>query len=91
MVDVVVLDLLVRVVHHVTEAGWPPADLAELVRRQLDERHLVTLCAALHDEGREHRRRDHAWVEAVNTIGAERPLVVGTADDLASALGWPHC
>jgi hypothetical protein len=87
LVHVVVADLLIRLVHHATEAGWPPADLAELVRRHLGLRHLSTICAALHDEGREHHRRDHSWVEAVNAIGAEQPLVVGTADDLASVLG----
>lgn len=87
VVHVVVANLLARVIHHVTSAGWPPADLAELVRRQLGERHLPTLAAALHEEGRDRRRRDHGWVAAVNAIGAERPLVVDSTDALTSALG----
>lgn len=87
VLHVVVADLVVRVTHHVTAAGWPPADLAELVRRHLGKRHLGMLCAALHEEGRRHRRRDHAWVGAVNAVGAERPLVLDSSDALASALG----
>lgn len=87
VLHVVVADLVVRVTHHVTAAGWPPADLAELVRRHLGKRHVSMLCAALHEEGRLHRRRDHAWVAAVNAVGAERPLVLDSSDALASALG----
>ncbi|MCK9822374.1 DUF2786 domain-containing protein [Nocardioides cavernae] len=87
VVHAVVADLLVGVTHGVTSAGWPPGDLAELVPRHLGERHLSTLAAALHEEGRERQRRDHAWVAAVNAVGAERPLVVDAADVLASALG----
>lgn len=87
VLHVVVADLVVRVTHHVTAAGWPPADLAELVRRHLGTRHLDMLCAALHEEGRQNGRRDHAWVEAANAVGAERPLVLDSSDALASALG----
>lgn len=87
VVHVVVAAVLARATHHVSSAGWPPGDLAELVRRQLGERHLPTLSAVLHEEGRDHQRRDHAWVAAVNAIGAERPLVVDSVDALASALG----
>jgi len=87
VVHVVVAELVVHVTHHVTSKGCPPRDLAELVRRHLGERHLSTLSAALHEEGRDRQRRDHAWIAAVNAVGAERPLVVDSADALASALG----
>ncbi|WP_374457319.1 DUF2786 domain-containing protein [Nocardioides sp.] len=87
VVHIVVAELLVGVTHHVSSAGWPPGDLAALVRRHLGERHLSTLAAALHQEGRDRQRRDHAWIAAVNAVGAERPLVVDSADALASALG----
>jgi len=87
VLHVVVADVVIRVTHHLAAAGWPPPDLAQLVRRHLGERHLSMLCAALHEEGRLHRRRDHAWIGAVNALGAERPLVVDSSDALASALG----
>ncbi|MDR7252280.1 hypothetical protein J2X46_001256 [Nocardioides sp. BE266] len=87
VVHIVVAELLVHVTRGVTSAGWPPGDLAQLVRRHLGERHLPTLVGALHEEGRDGQRRDHAWVAAVNAVGPERPLVVDSPDDLASALG----
>lgn len=87
VVHVVLADLLVHVTSGVTSAGWPPGDLAELVRRHLGQRHLAMLSAALHEEGRDRRRRDHAWIAAVNAVGAERPLVVDSAAALTSALG----
>lgn len=87
VVHMVVAELVVHLTHEVTSAGWPPGDLTELVRRHLGNRHLSTLSAALHEEGRDRRRRDHAWIAAVNALGAEKPLVVDSAATLASALG----
>jgi hypothetical protein len=85
---VVVHDLVTGLLGNVVEHGWPPTDLAELVRRQLGDRHLTTLAATLHEVGRLQGRRDHAWVEAVNAVGPEGPSTVHPDTyNLASALG----
>jgi hypothetical protein len=86
VVGIVVGDLLVRVVHAVAEGGWSPADLAELVRRNLGPAYVSTLAAALHEDCR-HHRRGHAWQSAVDRVGAQPALMLGASEALPSALG----
>lgn len=86
VVEIVLGDLLVRVVHAVAEGGWAPADLAELVRRNLGPAYVPTLAAALHEDCREHPR-GHAWQSGVDKIAAQPALPLGRGDVLRSTLG----
>lgn len=86
VVETVVGDVLLRLTEAVAGGGWTPADLAELVRRNLGHSHLPTLVAALHEDDRRHDR-GHAWAGAVRAVGAASDMRLGTPAGLASALG----
>ena len=87
VLEAVVTDVLVGIVHGVAEGGWPPADQSELVRRNLGESHLPTLVAALHKEFREHSKRGREWLAAVDAVGTAHTLQLQSTPALASALG----
>ena len=79
-------DLLSRLTDGVVSGGWGPADLVELIRRCADPRHRPTLAAVLHEDARRHDRGGRAWRTAIDAIGPETRLRLGSTDEFASAL-----
>lgn len=86
VVEVVLADLLARLVDDVVRGGWGPADLAELTRRDADARHLPTLAAALHDDARRSRRYGPGWLAAIDAVAPEASLRLDTTEALVSGL-----
>jgi hypothetical protein len=86
LIEEVLGDLLARLTDGVVDGGWPPADLVELVRRVADPRHLPTLAALLHEHSRRHKRYGEEWHAAVEAVGPEVRLELGSTDGLASGL-----
>lgn len=86
LVEIVLGDLVGRVVHAVAAGGWSPADLAELVGRNLGRAHLPAFAAALREDGC-HHDRGQAWRDAVDRIEPDSTLRLSAGDSLASALG----
>jgi len=79
-------DLLSRLIDGVVRGGWGPADLRELVHRCADPRHRPTLAAVLHEDARRHDRGGRVWRTAIDEIGPETRLRLGSTDEFASAL-----
>lgn len=80
-------DLLVGVARSVHDGGWWPADLAELVRRNLGAAHVPMLAAVLREEGVGEARRGPEWRAALDGLGPDRPLRIASDGAVASALG----
>jgi hypothetical protein len=86
LVEEVLGDLLARLADGVVRGGWGPADLAELVRRNAEPRHLPVLAAVLHEEARRHRRYGPGWLAALEAVAPEARLRLDTNERLASGL-----
>ena len=80
-----VLGALAELVEQVVEGGWGPDDIAQLVARRAQGRHLSTLAAALHVDRIDHDR-GAGWQAACDRVGRDAPLVLGSTTVLASAL-----
>ena len=86
VVEIVVADLLVGVVHAVAAGGWSPGDLAELARRNLGPAYVPTLAAALRHDSSQHPRGS-AWQAAVDLLDPDPTLLLGAGGALPTSLG----
>ena len=77
---------LTGLITDLADGGWGPGDLARLVRRNVDARHLPLLASLLHDDARRHQRRGQTWRDAIEAIGSSDPLRLESRDELAAGL-----
>ncbi|MFF0744174.1 DUF2786 domain-containing protein [Streptomyces sp. NPDC004111] len=75
-----------ELVRRAWERGWQPADVARLVRRDLDERHAALLVDLVAAENRRHARVPDRWQAQLRELGADGPVSWGGDERYADAL-----